>query len=62
MHADIQGSLDRINKSYRMFQHRGRNMSKIQVKTVLEYALKKGYDSTRQLSDKEVDEILTKTS
>jgi len=58
MNASIQGALNQLNKSYLAFKHRGESMTKIQVKTVLEYGLKRGYESTNQLSDEEVDNIL----
>lgn len=58
MHADIQGALNQINTSWKAFEHRGMKMSKDQVKKVLEYGLKKGYKSTSQLSDEEVDNVL----
>ncbi len=58
MDADIQGCLDQINQSWKAFEHKGQKMSKAQVKAVLEYGIKKGYNSTSQLSDPEVDEIL----
>jgi len=58
MDADIQGCINQINKSYRAFIHRNNPMSKEQVKAVLEYGLQKGYKSTSELSDKEVDEII----
>jgi ribulose bisphosphate carboxylase small subunit len=58
MHVDILGSYKQLNKAWRSFEHKGKRMSKSQVKKVLEYALKKGYKTTEELSDKEVDEIL----
>lgn len=58
MDADIKGALEQINKSYKAFEHRGKRMTKLQVKKVLEYALEKGYKSTGELSDSEVDTIL----
>ena len=58
MHADIKGALEQLNTSYRAFEHKGKSMTKQQVKKVLEYALEKGYKSTSQLSDDEVDFIL----
>lgn len=58
MHADIKGALEQINKSYRAFEHRGKSMTKEQVKKVLYYGLKKGYKHTGEISDKEVDLIL----
>lgn len=58
MHADVKGALAQINKSWRSFEHRGKRMTKQQVKIVLEYAISKGYQTTASLSDDEVDEIL----
>jgi len=58
MNASIQGALNQLNKSYSAFKHKGKRMTKMQVKKVLEYGLKKGYESTNQLSDEEVDGVL----
>lgn len=58
MHADIKGSLEQINKSYRCFEHKGKKMSKAQVIKILKYALDKGYKSTADLTDNEVDNLL----
>lgn len=58
MIADIQGALNQINKSYSAFTHRGRFLSKQNVKKILEYGISKGYKTTDQFTDKEVDEIL----
>lgn len=58
MHADLKGALAQINTSYRAFEHRGRKMTKDQVKKVLEYGISKGYTSTEHLSDNEVDDVL----
>jgi ribulose bisphosphate carboxylase small subunit len=60
MKADIQGALNQINKSYRAFVHNGKPMTKIQVKTVLEYGLKKGYKHTGEFTQEEIDEIISK--
>lgn len=59
MNADIKGALKQINKSYKAFTHKGKSMSKEQVKAVLEYGVKKGYDHTGELSDEEIDNILS---
>lgn len=59
MHADIQGALQQINTSWRAFEHRGMPMGKDQVKKVLEYASNKGYKTTAELSDEEVDNVLS---
>lgn len=58
MHADIQGALNQINRSYKAFTHRGKRMSKDEVKKVLQFGLKRGYTTTDQFSDEEVDLIL----
>ena len=58
MHADLQGALDQINRSYKAFEHRGKKMSKEQVRKVLVYGLKKGYKTTAELTDSEVDAVL----
>lgn len=58
MNADIKGALTQLNKSWKAFTHKGKPMTKLQVKKVLEYGLKQGYDHTGQLTDNEVDKIL----
>ena len=58
MHADLKGALEQINRSYKAFEHRGQKMSKEQVRKVLKYGIDKGYKTTADLSDEEVDEIL----
>lgn len=58
MHADLKGALGQINKSWKAFTHRGKPMTKIQVKAVLEYGIRKGYETTKELSDEEVDAII----
>jgi hypothetical protein len=42
MHADIKGALAQIDKSWKAFEHKGKPMTKNQVKTVLLYANSKG--------------------
>lgn len=58
MHAEIKGALEQINTSWRAFEHRGKPMTKSQVKKVLQYAITKGYKSTAELLDEEVDSLL----
>jgi hypothetical protein len=58
MHADLIGALEQINKSYRAFEHKGQKMTKHQVRKVLEYGIKKGYKTTAELKDEEVDKVL----
>jgi len=60
MQADIQGALAQIDKSWKAFTHKGIPMTKEQVTKVLIYANNKGYKSTSELSDNEVDEIINK--
>lgn len=58
MNADCKGALAQINKSWKAFEHKGKTMSKAEVKAVLQYAIQKGYEHTGMLSDEEVDNIL----
>jgi hypothetical protein len=58
MNADCKGALAQINKSYKAFVHKGKPMSKAEVKAVLEYAIEKGYQHTGLLNDDEVDNVL----
>lgn len=58
MHADIKGALAQINKSWKAFEHKGVPMTKKQVIVVLNYANAKGYKTTAELSDDEVDKLI----
>jgi hypothetical protein len=58
MNADCKGALVQINKSWKAFVHKGKSMSKAEVKAVLQYAISKGYEHTGMLSDDEVDNVL----
>lgn len=58
MNADIQGALNQINRSWRAFVHNGKPMTKQQVTAVLKYGLKKGYKTTAEFSDEEINEVL----
>lgn len=58
MHADVKGALAQIDTSWKAFVHRGLPMTEQQVRDVLEYAVKKGYKTTGELSEHEVDEII----
>jgi hypothetical protein len=62
MNADIQGALNQINQSYKAFVHRDKPMTRKEVEAVLKYALAKGYKTTDELSDEEVDKILKQIS
>lgn len=58
MNADFKGAMAHINISWKAFEHKGKKMSKAEVRAVLEYAIQKGYEHTGMLSDEEVDNIL----
>lgn len=60
MDADIKGALNQINTSWKAFEHNGKPMTKAQVKAVLTYADAKGYKTTNQIPDKDIDLILKK--
>ncbi len=59
MRADCKGALAQLDKSYKVFEHNGKPMTKQEVKAVLVYAITKGYEHTGQLSALEIDSILT---
>jgi len=58
MNADCKGALAQLNSSWRAFTHNGKPMTKVQVKAVLEYAIKKGYDHTGLLTTKEINSVI----
>jgi len=58
MNADLKGALQQLNRSYKAFEHKGKRMTKQQVKAVLEYGIKQGYKHTGQLSDDEIDNVI----
>jgi ribulose bisphosphate carboxylase small subunit len=62
MDADIKGALQQLNRSWKAFQHNGKSMTKKEVKKVLEYGIKKGYEITSEFLDSEIDELLKKTN
>lgn len=59
MNADVKGALAQINDSWKAFVHNGKPMTKAEVKAVLEYAMTKGYETTAELNDAEVNNILS---
>ena len=59
MNADVKGALNQINTSWKAFVHNGQPMTKRGVKSVLEYAVKCGYEHTGQISEAEIDSVLT---
>ena len=58
MNADIQDSLNQLNKSHSCFEHKGKSITKKQVKYILEFGLRKGYKSTSEFSDEEIDKLI----
>lgn len=58
MHADINGALLHINKSYKLFEHNGKPLTKKQVKKILEFGVKKGYKNTNEFTDVEIEILL----
>lgn len=58
MHADIKGALAQLDRSWKAFEHRGVPMTKNQVKVVLTYANAKGYKTTAELKEDEVDNLI----
>ncbi|MES2285812.1 MAG: hypothetical protein V4547_09010 [Bacteroidota bacterium] len=58
MNADCKGALAQINRSWKAFTHNDKPMTKVQVKAVLEYAVKKGYDHTGLLTAEEIDNVI----
>ena len=58
MDANIQGALKQINKCWRLFEHNGSSMTKRQVKAMLDFGVKKGYISTSEIKDSDIDTII----
>lgn len=58
MHADLLGALSNLDRWWKVFEYKGKRMTKSQVHSVLKYGISKGYKTTDQISDKEVDDIL----
>lgn len=59
MNADLVGALSQLEKSWKAFEHKGKPMTKEEVRKCLVYGIKKGYKHTGQLTDEDV-EIATK--
>ena len=59
MNASVKGALNQINTSYRAFTHKGKRMTKAEVKLVLEYAYMKGYETTDEIRDSEIDQLIS---
>lgn len=61
MNADLVGALEQLERSWKAFEHKGKPMTKEQVRKVLVYGIQKGYTHTGQLSDDEVDIAIGKS-
>ena len=62
MKASIQGSLNQFENNWMFFEHKGKQMSKAEVRAVLEFGLEQGYKSTGELQDEDVDRIISKVN
>ena len=58
MNASVKGALAQLDRSWKCFTHKGKPMTKKEVKSVLEYAEKKGYKTTNEIKDSEVDDVI----
>ena len=58
MHADLKGSLRAIENSWKSFENNGKRMTKKQVEFVLKAGIEKGYKTTADFRENEVDELL----
>ena len=58
MDADIKGALEAIETSFRSFEHKGKRMTKKQVRVVLEYGVWKGYKLVSQIPDVSIDKLI----
>jgi lipoate-protein ligase A len=58
MNADLVGALKQLEKSWKAFEHKGKPMTKEQVRKALVYGIKKGYKHTGELTDEDVDSAL----
>lgn len=55
MNADLIGALEQLEESWKAFEHKGKPMTKEQVRKALVYGIKKGYKHTGELTDEDVD-------
>ena len=59
MEADLAGALEQLEKSWRAFEHNSKPMTKENVRKALVYGLKKGYKSTGELTDEDIETALS---
>lgn len=60
MHINLRIALKQINTYWRYFEHNGQNMTKKDVVEVLKYGISKGYKSTSELKNEEIESIINK--
>jgi len=58
MDADIKSCYEQLNRSYKAFEHKGKPMTKLQVKRCLEYGLASGMKSVSEIPDSIIDSII----
>jgi len=59
MKADLVGALQQLDTSWSAFEHKGKPMTKDQVRKALVYGIKKGYKHTGDLTDEDIDLALS---
>lgn len=59
MNADLIGALEQLDKSWKAFEHKGKPMTRDEVRKALVYGIKKGYTHTGELTDEDVDVALS---
>lgn len=59
MKANLKGALAQINLSWQSFEHNGKRLYKPEVVAVLKAGIAKGYETTDDFKEGEVDEILS---
>ena len=55
MNADLVGALEQLEESWKAFEHKGKPMTKEQVRKTLVYGIRKGYKHTGELTNEDVD-------
>jgi hypothetical protein len=58
MNADIDWVLENLVRASRLVEHRGKFLSKAELKAVMLHGKQKGYKTIAQFKDKEVDHVL----
>lgn len=61
MSDSIKEALKHLNIVWQWFEYKGKGMSKEQVRKILQFGLKKGYQNTWQITDNDIDSILNET-